>query len=129
MALTTVRDKVIAGNKKFMAAFSQRDAAGVAKLYTKTGLLLPPGREAVSGRQDIQAFWQGAMDLGLAQAQLETIEVEVCRQTAIELGQYTLVMSSGQIADAGKYVVIWKLEAGAWKLHRDIWNSSKPPAQ
>ncbi len=129
MALITVRDNVIAGNKKFMAAFSQKDAAGVAKLYTKAGQLLPPGHEAVAGRPDIQAFWQAAMDAGLAQVQLETIEVEVCRQTAIELGKYMLVTSSDQNADTGKYVVIWKLEGGAWRLHRDIWNSSKSPVQ
>ncbi len=129
MAVTTVRDKVLAGNQKFMAAFSQQNAAGVAKLYTKAGQLLPPGRDAVAGRPAIQAFWQGAMDAGLAQAQLETIEVEACRQTAIELGKYTLLTSSGQIADTGKYLVIWKREAGAWRLHRDIWNSSQPPTQ
>ncbi len=58
MAVMTVRDKVLAGNKKFMAAFSQKDAAGVAKLYTKSGQLLPPGRDAVAGRPAIEAFWQ-----------------------------------------------------------------------
>jgi ketosteroid isomerase-like protein len=129
MAIITVREKIIAGNKKFMAAFGQRDGAGVAKLYTKTGQLLPPGREPVVGRPDIQVFWQGAMDAGLTQAQLETVEVELCRETAIEVGKFTLMTASGQIADAGKYLVVWKREAGAWKLHRDIWNSSKPPAQ
>ena len=30
--------------------------------------------------------------------------------------------------DSGKFIVIWKQEGGQWKLHRDIWNSSMPPA-
>jgi hypothetical protein len=32
----------------------------------------------------------------------------------------------GSILDTGKYIVIWKRENGAWKWHRDIWNSSRP---
>jgi ketosteroid isomerase-like protein len=32
----------------------------------------------------------------------------------------------GQVIDNGKYVVLWRREAGQWKLHRDIWNSSQP---
>jgi ketosteroid isomerase-like protein len=31
--------------------------------------------------------------------------------------------------DSGKYVVIWKREDGAWKLHRDIWTTSASPPQ
>ncbi len=31
--------------------------------------------------------------------------------------------------DAGKFIVVWKQEAGQWKLHRDIFNSSMPAQQ
>ena len=126
MATPTVQAKILAGNQKFMAAFGQRNAAALAKLYTKGGQLLPPGSEAVAGAAAIQAFWQGALDLGLAQAKLDTLEVEGHRDTAIEVGKYALLTAEGQVADAGKYLVIWKVEGKAWKLHRDIWNSSQP---
>ena len=26
--------------------------------------------------------------------------------------------------DVGKYVVVWKNDAGTWKLHIDIWNTN-----
>jgi uncharacterized protein (TIGR02246 family) len=126
MTTTEIRSKVKAGNKKFMEAFARKDAAGVAKLYATGGQLLPPGSDFVKGREFIQAFWQGAMDVGIAQAQLETLEVERHRNTAIEIGKYTLLAADGQVADDGKYVVVWKLEGRSWKLHRDIWNSSQP---
>jgi ketosteroid isomerase-like protein len=125
MATTTIRAKVLAGDKKFMAAFSQKNAGALAKLYTKGGQLLPPGNAVVEGRAAIQAFWQGALDRGLAQAKLDTGEVEGHRDTAIEVGQYTLLGAGGQVADVGKYLVIWKVEGKSWKLHRDIWNSSQ----
>ncbi len=126
MAATTVRAKVLAGNKKFMAAFGQKNAAALAKLYTKGGQLLPPASDVVTGREGVQAFWQGALDMGLTQVKLDTVEVEGHRDTAIEMGKYTLLGAGGQVADAGKYVVIWKIEGRSWKLHRDIWNSGQP---
>jgi uncharacterized protein (TIGR02246 family) len=126
MATSTIRSRVMAGNKKFMEAFTRKDAAALAKLYTKGGQLLPPSTGALAGRDAIQAFWQGALDMGLAQAKLETVEVEAHRDTAIEVGKYTLEAADGQVADAGKYIVIWKIEGKSWKLHRDIWNSSQP---
>jgi ketosteroid isomerase-like protein len=122
------RAKVLTGNKKFMAAFGQKNAGALAKVYTKGGQLLPPGSEVVAGGAAIQAFWQGALDAGLAQVTLDTVEVEGHRDTAIEVGRYTLRGAGGQVADAGKYLVIWKVEGRSWKLHRDIWNSSPPSA-
>ncbi len=66
--------------------------------------------------------------MGLKQAKLETVEVEGYENFAIEVGKYTLLGADGRVADAGKYVVIWKTERGNWKLHRDIWNTSQPGA-
>ena len=126
MPTTGHRAKVLAGNKKFMAAFGAKNAGALAKLYTKGGQLLPPGSEVVTGGAAIQAFWQGALDAGLTAVTLDTVEVEGHRDTAIEVGRYTLRRADGQVADAGKYLVIWKLEGRSWKLHRDIWNTSGP---
>ncbi len=126
MATAPLRAKIVAGSRKFMAAFAQKNAGTLAKLYTKGAQLLPPGSDIVTGREDIQAFWQGALDMGLVEVRLDTLEVESHRQTAIEVGKYTLLMAGGQVADAGKYLVIWKLDGRSWRLHRDIWNSSQP---
>ena len=125
MTRAEVHAKIVSGNQKFMAAFEQKNAATIAKLYTAGGQLLPPGADPVSGREAIQAFWQGAMDMGVAQATLETLEVESHRETAIEVGGFTLTASTGQVLDRGKYVVIWKVEGRSWKLHRHIWNTSQ----
>ncbi len=126
MTSSEIRTDIMACNKHFMDAFASGDAAGLAALYTAGGQLLPPSSDVVSGRDAIRAFWQGAMDMGLKEARLDTLEAEGFGDTAIEVGTYTLCGAGGQVADAGKYVVIWKTEAGGWKLHRDIWNSSRP---
>jgi uncharacterized protein (TIGR02246 family) len=125
---TEIRDAIAAAIEKFMAAFSRGDAAKCAALYTEQGQLLPPNSDVTAGKQAIQTFWQSAMHMGITAAKLETVEVEGHGNTATEVGTYILQGAGGQVLDTGKYLVIWKQEAGQWKLHRDIWNSSRPAA-
>lgn len=121
-----IRDAIVAANEKFMAAFGRGDAASIAAGYTESGQILPPNSDVIAGRQGIQTFWQGVMHMGLKGVKLETVEVEGHGSAASEVGRYTLRDQGGQVVDTGKYVVIWRQEAGQWKLHRDIWNSSRP---
>jgi ketosteroid isomerase-like protein len=83
----------------------------------------------LTGRAAIQDFWQGAMQMGVKTARLESVEAEAQDQTAIETGRYILSGAGGQLLDQGKYLVVWQREDGQWKLHRDIWNTSAPAAQ
>jgi len=126
MTSTEIYDAIAAADEEFGATFSKGDAAGMAALYTETAQLLPPNSDFLTGRQEIQAFFQALMDMGIKEAKLEAIEVERHGDTAIEVGKFALEGDEGQVLDAGKYIVIWKREDGQWKLHRDIFNSSMP---
>ena len=123
---TVLGAAIAAPIEQFMAAFSRGDAAGAAAVYTADAQVLPPNSDVVTGQQAIQAFWQMAMDMGVKAVKLATVEVAGDGNTAYEVGQFTLQGAEGQVLDAGKYVVIWKYEAGQWMLYRDIWNSSRP---
>ena len=90
------------------------------------GQILPPNSDFATGKQAIQAFWQGAMDMGIKSVKIELVEVEGHGDTAIEVGKYTLSGEAGQVLDTGKYIVILKQVDGQWKLHREIFNSSMP---
>jgi ketosteroid isomerase-like protein len=108
------------------ASFNRGSAGEIAALYTVDGQVLPPNGDLFEGTNAILDFWQGAFDLGLKGLKLEGTELEVFGDTAIEVGRYVLLGTGGSEADRGKYIVIWKNQGGLWKLHRDIWNSSKP---
>lgn len=125
-AVPTIHFAIEAANEQFMRVFRHGDAARLAGLYTQDAQLLPPGGPVAAGWEAIRAFWQGAMDSGIAAAQLEIVEVEDHGSTAIEVSRYTLLGPGAQVLDQGKYIVVWKLERGQWKLHRDIFNSSGP---
>ena len=129
--MSDAREAIEAADREFVSAFNQGDAAGVAALYTADGKILPPNMEMMQGRDAVQAFWQGAMDMGCKTAALDIEDLVEQGEVIIEIGKYTLTIQpaeGGTITDRGKYVVIWKQEDGAWKLDIDIWNSSLPAA-
>ena len=99
-----------AANQQFMSAFGRGDAAAVAQLYTEDGQILPPQSEPITGRHGIQAFWQGAMDMGVKAAKLESVEVDGHGVTAIEVGKYELYAAGQQRVDHGQ--IHRHLEAG-----------------
>ncbi len=123
---TDVSDAIREADEKFVTTFSRGDAAGLAALYTENAQFLPPNSDPVTGRPAIQATFQGFMDMGVKAIKLESIEVEGYGNTASEVGKYTLEDEGGQVLDQGKFMVIWKQEAGQWKLHRDMINTSMP---
>ncbi|MEX2481766.1 MAG: DUF4440 domain-containing protein [Gammaproteobacteria bacterium] len=119
----TIKD----ANKHLMKAFASGDAKAVADCYTKTAVLMPPNMKSCKGKQ-IQAFWEGAMGMGVKSVSLRTGSVEQHGTTAIETGVVTLKGAQGAVLDQAKYLVVWKREDRAWKLHYDIFNSNNPAA-
>lgn len=107
-------------------ALQTRKPASIAQLYTAQAQLLPPNAAPVAGTAAIMTFWESVLGLGISGIKIETMEVDAAAETAVEIGRYTLFADGSTPVDQGKYLVVWKNEEGAWKLHRDIWNSSNP---
>ena len=129
-SLTEIRKAIEAANEKYMTIFSQGDAAGIAALFTESGQFMPPNSDIVTGKRALQALFQAIFDGGIAKAiKLETHEVVGYDDTVTEVGRHILEGEGGQVLDQGKYIVIWKQEAGQWKVHRNIFNSSLPATE
>ena len=125
---TDVTDEIRLRNVRFLEAYNNGDAKATASNYTKEGKILPPNSEAIQGLEGIESFWQGALDMGLKKAELETVRAESFGDTAIEEGRYKLYLENGQMADHGKLIVVWRKINDDWQMDWDIWNSSMPPA-
>ncbi len=122
---TEVRAAIAAATTQVIDAFRRQDAAGCASLYTADGATLPPNAEIARGHEAVQAVWQEAFDAGLTGFEVESLEVESAGDLAYEMGRYRMY-AGDDLADEGKYVLIWKREAGPWRIHRDIVNTSRP---
>lgn len=107
-------------------AFNGGDGKALADLYTDDAAVFPPGALRVDGKAAIAEFWQGAIDSGLADADLEPIEVVEFGDLAYEVGTVALTAAGSdgdRVPVSGKYIVLWqRADDGVWRLHRDIWN-------
>lgn len=112
--------------ENFQAAYNIGDAKGLAELYTESGQILPPNYGVVEGGQAIQEFWQGAMDFGLKSAKFKLVEIEAFGDAGYLVGKYEMYDDEEQLVDEGKWVSIFKMVEGKWKVHRDIWSTNLP---
>ena len=121
-----VREAIEAGDQALADAINSKDAAATALNYTEDGAVLPPGAPRQDGRAAVQAFWQAAIDSGLADVVVSSHEVEEFGDVATAVGTLTGTVpdgDGGRTALAGKFIVLWRKDAdGTWRLHRDIWN-------
>lgn len=118
-------DIIVRNNKTFAERLAAGDTDGVAALYTVDAAMYPPNLPTFVGREAISAFWKGMLGLGVASVELNTDEVEEVGSTAIECGNFRALTADGTQADHGTYIVVWHLNDGEWRLHRDIFNSSQ----
>lgn len=121
-----LRMAIETANQRFMEAFRRGDAAGVADCYTEQARILPPDSEMIQNRDNIRSFWQAVLNSGVTEARLETLDVEAGGEEMVrEIGRFrlTILQGSETVYSPGKYVVVWKREAGSWKMDVDIWNS------
>ena len=125
-----IRSKIHAANKGFVEAFNKGDLSTAMRVYAKDATILPPNIDMLKGIEGITAFWRGALDMGVKEAELETVELTpMGEDSAQEIGKYVLKIQPEDgtiITDKGKYLMIWKLVDGSWKWHTDAWNSSLP---
>ena len=127
-AADKLRQAIDTGNGTFLAAYQAGDTAKLASVYAKDAAVLPPGADRMNGRDAVQKFWQGAMDAGIRNVTLKTLEVEGRGNLAYETGEFALdaPTKDGKLAHTtGKYVVVWKRTGdGKWQIFRDIWNET-----
>lgn len=120
----TVKAGMQETNERFCReAIGQGDAGAFERIYTRAAKVLPPGAPIVEGMEAIKGFWQAAVaGMGLTAATLTTVDVEMCGESAVEIGHADLTLKDGVVIKA-KYIVHWKQEDGAWRWDKDIWNA------
>jgi ketosteroid isomerase-like protein len=77
----------------------------------------------VRGRAGAQAVFDGARSMGIRSVRLETDEViPLGAEAACEIGHAVMVPEAGAELRV-KYAVVWRRDAGEWRLAVDVWNS------
>ena len=121
-----IRDAFLSVCQQFQKSYNQGDAEALASLYTEDAKILPPHMDMLEGKDSIQAFWQGALDMGIKSFKGEMIDMDASGNLGYFVGKYTLYGNDNQEVDQGKWISVLKNIDGKWEVHRDIFNTSMP---
>lgn len=117
-------------NRDFAKALNAKDALAAAVVYSENASILPPNESIVTGRANIQAYWQGAIDAGIIDATVKTIDAKSEGNLGYEIGTFTMRFhgaNNDTIVEVGKYTeILERNEEGYWISTYGMWSSNAP---
>jgi ketosteroid isomerase-like protein len=126
--LVAVKKVIDSTNAVFGSMISKGDSVGLASLYTSDAKFMVPNMPTAHGKNGVQSAFAGLFaEMGTPNLTLSANEVWGTEELITEVGSYTMTDKNGKEMDKGKYIDLWKMEDGKWKIHRDIFNSDMPP--
>ena len=123
--LSAARKWVAADNAKFSEEIKRGDSMAVAAHYASDAQLLLGNSEPRTGKGIAEA-WGAVIRMGVKEFKINTTDLIGNAALLAETGIFEVYGEGNKLLDKGKYVVIWKPDNGAWKIYRDIGNSSLP---
>ncbi len=122
---------VRAVSARWLAFEGQRDAAGIAGLFTDDGRLVWTGQEPVVGPAAIEAFLMKDYEANPKQTSTWTTERLLISQAgdmAVEFGNFSnsALGPDGTGSDRGSYVTVFEKTGGTWKVKADASASALP---
>lgn len=126
--IASVKSHIEAMNKAYGDRFMTNDTAFYNARYCKDAEVYCPGLAAVKGRDSIRNFFYQNGTNKEAKIELPTGNIYGSNELVVEEGMYNFPDGKGGNVDKGKFIALWKLEDGKWKLFREIWNTDLAPA-
>jgi uncharacterized protein (TIGR02246 family) len=114
---------------QFAEAAARADATQVADLFTADARLVLPGFDPIIGRDAIHKAWQFAFSSGaVVRVAFESSDLDgVGGERLVETGTLVRFDKEGK-SSQDNYLLVWKREDGAWKIHRDVANAKAASA-
>lgn len=128
-SLDSVKAAITAANNAIADATAKGDSVAAASYYTKDACMVHAGENTCGTAGIVHFFSEGFTKMGIKNITITTTAVYGGKDLVAEEGKYELTGAGGKTIDKGKYTVLWKEEAGKWKLHRDIGISEIPPSK
>jgi len=123
------RQDIEAHEARWLAAFNDGDASGVACLYLENGRVLPPNDDIVQGRAAIEAFVKEFFEVNPTMS-FTLLNVHESADMCAAVGRYEMELrppGAQTQKDSGKFIEVWTRQPdGSWLMADDIFNSNRP---
>lgn len=119
------RSAIIATANAFSAAYMDADYPGMMQAYHPEARIMPPGAAIIGGSEAIRERWVLPEGVRVTLHQSTPEHIQVLGDTAYDYGYYngsTRRADGSEVDWKGKYLIVWKLHEGQWKMLLDIWN-------
>lgn len=105
----------------WVEAFNHRDGIALAALYREDAELAQHNASTLVGREHIGTFWAGHLAKGATKTLATVTGVVDGTDMTLVHGTYRLIDHDGRHAIvSGEFAQIWRLDAGEWRIDRDI---------
>ena len=113
--------------EELRTAFNAKDPAKAAALYSTTGVVMPPNKPIMRGRQFVEQYYKDRFSEGASDLELTAVDVSGQGTLAYANGDYrlNLVSSDGKPPrrDRGKFLWIFRENNNQWLIEYVIFSS------
>lgn len=119
-------EKILSNISDFSEAVMKSDTKAIGMAYTVDAKIFPNNTNIIRGREAIIDYWTLPEGVQTTFHKISPEEIKIIDKEAYDYGYYegTTRRANGSESNwKGKYVIIWKMIDGEWKIYLDIWNS------
>ena len=115
----------------YVSGYESQDPDNFEKVFTSDAVRMPPNAPSIVGSRAIRTYYREWFERETLDVVVVPSEIQVAGEWAYAWGTYeakvTLAGNGDSKQDDGKWLNIYKKgEDGAWRFHRNIWNSNLP---
>src|SRR5215510_845082 len=119
--------------EQLRTAFNAKDSGKAAALYSTTGVVMPPNRALMRGRQFVQQYYADRFGEGASDLEITAVDISGQGTLAYASGDYRLNLTPKEGAakrDRGKFLWVFQKQNGQWLIEYVIFSSdfSSPPS-
>lgn len=124
-------ERIAAQRARWVRAINEGSADGFVAVLTEDAVWLPPGRDAIAGRQRIRDWLEQPFSELEYEYDVSDIQLRVAGDWAVEQSRFSsrVTPKDGEAlpVHAGVYTLIWRRVAADWCIERYIDHTADLP--
>jgi ketosteroid isomerase-like protein len=108
----------------WIEALNAGDIETLVAIYADDALIMAPNKPLGRGADAVRAEFGAMIEAGLG-GTMSTLEIVSAGDIGYHIGTYEIT-AEGEVLDAGKFIELWRLIDGEWKMTADMYSSDLP---